>query len=119
MILRCPVHGSHTFSSVFLVWQVPHLACSGLELQVCVTSHVQVQAQVERLAALITAARAPTRDTTAPKQTPTKQAAASPAAASDGPGSGAGRKRASVDGIQRPPRKQQKQKHTKQSAVAA
>jgi hypothetical protein len=82
--------------------------------------HVQVQAQVERLAGLITAARAPTHGAAARKQPPAKQAADSQAAAaSDEQAGSAGKKRGTTDGHQRQPGKQQKQKRTKQSAVAA
>lgn len=95
----------------------PYMQQTGAEC-ICATT-LQVQAQVERLSGLITAARAPTHGAAAPNKAPSKQAAASPAAASDGPGSKAGTKRANADGLQRQPRKQQKQKHTTQSAVAA
>jgi hypothetical protein len=103
----------------YLLWRALHPAFSKLGLNACVPPHLQVQAQVERLAGLITAARAPTHGAAVQKPTPAKQAADSQAATSNGQASGAGTKRGTTDGPQRQPRKQQKQKHTKQSAVAA
>jgi hypothetical protein len=115
-LLHAVQHGSHV--CLCLARAIPSVHWPTTDAR-CNAMPLQVQAQVDRLSALITAARAGASGAAASPPAPAKQAAKGKATASDGQkDSKGGTKRAAIDGLSRQPKKQ-KSKQKQQVADAA